>query len=789
MTDVSQEPYGDDGDARPVSLIGTRIPAPSPQQDSTTRDPASPSTATSGSPPTPRSTSMAGTGEDTQTGRVTRRLRRRLRGAPSESVPAGGDDPRQDEAFMLQDAGSPATPPTVTLSDPEEPAAPAPVTVNASATLDALDPPPTTPEADGAAGNLPAQPVGDPAVTTGDAANAGPGVDEQQTDAGRPGAAQAADARTPVVPPTTEPTGAPTTGSAGTRASHGRPKAVHHSGVPGGRTAPATDGAEASGPTTRETGPGESAPGSDYAPAVRPFVTGSGSRPTAAARPSGRPSVHAPRMAVVPPLTAKPSAPAQPAAQPSAQSAAISTAPPAGALESPPAGPSGSALPSAPGEPEPAATSRPSAPLPAVREPRSSRELWPWQEPWRDVNDLEPWEEIPIRESLADRVAAPLEGSWRIAVTSLIRGSGRTTVTAMLGMTLANIRAEPVVALDISGDLERTETIGDLDTDAGFSASLAERVGVRPSATLSDLVADSISYRARRGGTPRPAREIRWLISGDAGGTSTPVAAAGGLDVLPAYRPTGVHHPTGAYHPAGQAASGGPGATGPSGAVAVPFSDTKTQPAPLVAAGMPGPPTPQVLAAGLRTLEQAYPLVLVDTPLDWDTQFASITLRDADVILLVVPALPSDLAEASAALRDTTSLRARRAGPPPMVIVAAMSVRRGRWSPQTRSAAAKLARRVDAMVRIPYDMRLDDEVPDHTRTGRRHSAGAAPGSRTPIAFSRLRWRSRRAFLRLAATIVDACGDLGNADLESGESDDTTVAAIVTSEDHSLIPGV
>ncbi len=792
MTDVSQEPYGDDGDARPVSLIGTRIPAPSPRPDSTTRGPASAGTATSGGPSTPRSTSAAGTGEDTQTGRVARLLRRRLRGGPGESVPTGGDDPRQAEAFMLQDAGSPAASEEVTLDgDPEEPAVPAPaaagpavpapVTASPSAAPDTPDLP-APPEADGAGGSLPPQPAGDPAVATDDVPNTGPRADEQQTDAGRPGAAEATGAPTPVVPPTTEPTGAPATGSAGTRAGDGRPKAVHHSSGPPGRTAAATDGAEGSGSPGRETDPGESAPGSDHAPSVRPFVAGSGSRPAAAARPSGRPSAHAPRMAVVPPPAAKSSVPPQPAAQPSAQQTGSSTALPAGAPAAPPgappAGTSGPVLPSAPGEPQPAAGRRRAAPLPAVREHRSSRELWPWQEPWRDVTDLEPWEEIPIRESLTDRVAAPLKGSWRIAVTSLVGGSGRTTVTAILGMILANIRAEPVVALDISGDLERAETIGDLDVDTEFGASLAERVGVRPSATLSDLVADSISYRARRGGTPRPVGEIRWLINGGLpGGASTQVEATAGLDVLPAYRPTG------------QTAPGGSGATGPSGAVPVPSSGLRTQPAPLVAAGMSGPPTPQVLAAGLRTLEQAYSLVLVDTPLDWDTQFASITLRDADVVLLVVPALPGDLAEASITLRDATGLRAHRAGPPPVVIVAAMSVRRGRWSPQTRSAAAKLARRVDAMVRIPYDVRLDDEVPDPTRAGRRHSPGGTPTSRTPIAFSRLRWRSRRAFLRLAATVVDACGDLANADLEDSESDNTTVAIPVTAEDHGLIPGV
>jgi hypothetical protein len=182
-------------------------------------------------------------------------------------------------------------------------------------------------------------------------------------------------------------------------------------------------------------------------------------------------------------------------------------------------------------------------------------------------------------------------------------------------------------------------------------------------------------------------------------------------------------------------------------------------------------------------------MVLVDTPLDWNAPLALITLNDANVIVLVVPALPGDLAEAAAALRDPGSLQADRDGPPPVVIVAAMSVRRGRWSPQTRSAAAKLARRVDAIVRIPYDTRLDDTTleADHIRPG--NSAGRGQRNGVPIPFSRLRWRSRRAFLRLTATIVDACRDLDDSDMDSNETDTTVTAPTPATHDQISVPGV
>ncbi len=212
-------------------------------------------------------------------------------------------------------------------------------------------------------------------------------------------------------------------------------------------------------------------------------------------------------------------------------------------------------------------------------------------------------------------------------------------------------------------------------------------------------------------------------------------------------------------------------------------------------AGVPGPLTPQVLASAFSTLEPVYPLVLVDAPLDWTSPLASLTLGGAGVIVLVVPALPGDLAEAAAALRGSDGPRTRHGGPAPTVIVAALSVRRGRWSPQTRSAAAKLARRVDAMVRIPYDTRLDDTVTEALRTRPGNSAkqgdnaGRGQCNAVPIPFSRLRWRSRRAFLRLAATVVDACRDPDDISVDNNETDDTAAVHSHAIHDRSSVPGV
>ncbi len=362
----------------------------------------------------------------------------------------------------------------------------------------------------------------------------------------------------------------------------------------------------------------------------------------------------------------------------------------------------------------------------------------------------------------------------------------------MIGLTLAGVRDEPVVALDMAGDLEREQAADDTGPETEFGALLADRVGANPSTTVSELVADAVSYRARRGGKSRSVSEIRRLINSGSGNDSTGGGAAAGLDVLPAHRLPRL--------PGAAPTAVGPTRSG---------IDTLA----LVPAAMAGPLTPQVLAAAFGVVEQAYPLVLVDAPLDWEAPMASVAVKDADVIVLVVPALPGDLAEASATMRGSGGFPGRRADLSPMVIVAVMSVRRGRWSPQTRSAAAKLARRVDAMVRIPYDARLDDTLMDRARpdqgpvTGRTHGAGRIHGAgrthgagrggnvdrehddHTRIPFSRLKWRTRRAFLRLAAIIVDGCVDLGGTDPGNGESNGTSVAKAPTSHDRVSTPGV
>lgn len=56
------------------------------------------------------------------------------------------------------------------------------------------------------------------------------------------------------------------------------------------------------------------------------------------------------------------------------------------------------------------------------------------------------------RNVLLRRIRRQLPGAYRIAVTSLKGGVGKTTVTACLGMTLADHRGDRVVALDANPD-------------------------------------------------------------------------------------------------------------------------------------------------------------------------------------------------------------------------------------------------------------------------------------------------------------------------------------------------
>ncbi|WP_239393517.1 hypothetical protein [Frankia sp. CiP3] len=705
MTDVSQGPYDEDGDARPVSLIGARIPASTPRPASTTRG-----TPPTEPIPTPRSATAAGAGAgaDTANGRMAGRRRRRFRGGPTDDSPASVDDPRQAETFLLQDE-------TAQTQKATEPT---------------------------------------PAEVTDAPGGIGPAIPEQTADRERVAPQAEATAVPPVAlpPPTTVTPTAPTVVA--------RPSAEPNSSPP-----PADPDAAEGLPTAVRRG-SQRRRDRDFSAAPEARIPG----PLSGRR--GRDKPRRPNGTTT-----------------DAQALAMDTAGSGAAESDEPIGPPGQHVDEAAGPLAALAGQKPSTGstaeqtrLPAVPAPRASQDLWPWQEPWADVTALEPWEEIPVRESLADRAAAPLAGSWRVAIASLTGGSGRTTVTAMIGLTLAGIRGEPVLAVDLCDDLEHTATPMGLAPDSTSGMSLADRVGAYPSATVSDLVADAISYRARRGGATRPVSELRWLINGGADGTYLSGDAAG-LDVLPACRPS---------EPAAPAAprSGKARVT-----TSAPTDQVAAPPPALVPAGMPGPLTPQVLASAFATLGVAYPLVLVDTPLDWNSPLASITLGDARVIVLVVPALPGDLTEAAASLRASGGLRADHGGPPPAVIVAAVSVRRGRWSPQTRSAAAKLARRVDAIVRIPYDARLDDTVTDvaPARPGnspsRRDNAGRGQRNSVPIPFFRLRWRSRRAFLRLAATVVDACRDQDDIGVNNDEIGDTATAATSVTHDRIAAPGV
>jgi MinD-like ATPase involved in chromosome partitioning or flagellar assembly len=127
--------------------------------------------------------------------------------------------------------------------------------------------------------------------------------------------------------------------------------------------------------------------------------------------------------------------------------------------------------------------------------------------------------------------------------------------------------------------------------------------------------------------------------------------------------------------------------------------------------------------------------VLVDCPPGLDDTVTSAVLTDADAVVLVTRATPADLHEAAVAAAALKT-RTGDGGAGSSVVVAVTSLRSGRWSPRTRSAASALAGHVSGLVRIPYDPAL---------TG----YGTIRGPRS-------RRRTRKAFLRLAATIVETC---------------------------------
>jgi MinD-like ATPase involved in chromosome partitioning or flagellar assembly len=76
------------------------------------------------------------------------------------------------------------------------------------------------------------------------------------------------------------------------------------------------------------------------------------------------------------------------------------------------------------------------------------------------------------RQELALRIRRPLPGPRQIAVASMKGGVGKTTVTAMLGLMLAEHRGDRIVALDANPD----------------AGTLAERLTGRTDSTVRDLL-------------------------------------------------------------------------------------------------------------------------------------------------------------------------------------------------------------------------------------------------------------------------------------------------------------
>ncbi|MEX5708093.1 hypothetical protein AB1484_07175 [Parafrankia sp. FMc6] len=357
---------------------------------------------------------------------------------------------------------------------------------------------------------------------------------------------------------------------------------------------------------------------------------------------------------------------------------------------------------------------------PALTDQGPGQGLWPWQEPWADLDDLEPWEEIPLRITLSDRAAVALPGSWRIAVTSLFPYSGTTTLAGVVGLTLAGVRAEPVLAIDLypgaatPGFVPPTSSES-AEIDESRGDNLVARVGSRGTTTVADIA------RRRRSAAKATPDELRSLVGARRSGSVFD------LDVLPVDRPVGDEETTNALVPVDE------------------------------------PITPAMLRSALGALGYAYPLILIDAPAT--APLTPEAIRAADVILLVTLATASDLEATLADLRDPqgslaevgVSARERTPSgqgpghPPhertgPAVIAAVVSPRRGRPSPRTRTATARLARHVDGIVRVPYDPRLD------------------PSRGTPVRIPRLRWATRRSYLRLAAETVDALAGIADADV-------------------------
>lgn len=368
----------------------------------------------------------------------------------------------------------------------------------------------------------------------------------------------------------------------------------------------------------------------------------------------------------------------------------------------------------------PAAPRPRSTPVPATPAPATARQEHPVDRPRprHGGHGLEPWEEIPLRLSVRDRARIPLPGSWRIAVTSLFPYSGTTTLAGVIGLTLTGMRAHPVLAVDLwPGDRPAAATVPappatPTDEEEPRGDPLTSRVGSTGTTTVEDVV--------RHHGEDRSPAELRLMISGQRAGS------ARDLDVLPLRRDAGRL------------------AAEPSAAGSTPPDTAKTPTVSVEEQSV----TPGNLRSALGLLAHSYPLVLVDAPAE--APLTEGAIEASDLVVLVTLATAADL-EATLmrlrAFREVSGGRLAGAGAPP-IVVAIVAPRRGRPSPRTRAAAARLDRQVDALVRIPYDPRLD------------------PSRHTPVRIPRLRRRTRRAYLRLAAATIENLFILAKAEVET-----------------------
>lgn len=303
-------------------------------------------------------------------------------------------------------------------------------------------------------------------------------------------------------------------------------------------------------------------------------------------------------------------------------------------------------------------------------------------------------------------------------MTSLFPYSGTTTLAGVIGLTLTGVRAHPVLAVDLwPGEFPTAGTApasgGDEDEPRGDS--LTSRVGSAGTTTVADVV----RHQAGEGS----AAELRLMISGRRSG------GVRDLDVLPVRSDAG--QTTGRQQPADD---------GPT-----------DRDAPAIPSDAQQSVTPTGLRSALGLLAHSYPLVLVDAPTG--APLTETAVEAADLVVLITLATAADLEATLMRLRtfrEAPGRRPARDGGLP-IVAAIVAPRRGRPSPRTRAAAARLARQVDSLVRIPYDARLD------------------PSRHTPVRIPRLRRRTRRAYLRLAAVAVENLFALAKAEVAAPSS--------------------